>query len=178
MKRLWIVAIVGIAAVIGGCSAWRPNPPQAMAELKNAGGEVVAKAGFWEEGEGTRVFVMAEKLPPGLHGVHLHAVAKCDPPDFTSAGGHFNPVEKKHGLLSQAGAHAGDLPNLPIRDDGTGILDYKTKLVTVGAGPASITSGNATALVIHAGPDDYHTDPSGNSGARIACGVITKTAQP
>ena len=178
MKWFKIVTIVGIAAMIGGCSAWRPNQPQAMAELKNANGEVVAKAGFWEEGESVRLFVQAQKLSPGKHGMHLHAAGKCDPPDFASAGGHFNPLAKKHGLWSSDGAHAGDLPNLEIGADGTGTLHYVTKLVTLGSGPTSLFPASGTSLVIHAGPDDYVTDPSGNSGARIACGVVTKAALP
>jgi Cu-Zn family superoxide dismutase len=178
MKQFQIGALVGIAVLIGGCSVWSPIQPQAMAELKNAGGEVVAKAGFWEEGEGVRIFVQAQKLSPGKHGIHLHATGKCDPPDFVSAGGHYNPLEKKHGLLSAAGAHAGDLPNLEIGPDGTGTLHYATKLATLGSGPTSLFPAGGTALVIHAGPDDQMSDPSGNSGARIACGVITRTAQP
>jgi len=174
----WLVVVVGSIALIGGCSAWRPNQPQAMADLKNASGEVVAKAGFWEEGEGVRLFVQAQKLPPGKHGIHLHSIGKCDPPDFASAGGHFNPLEKKHGLANPAGAHAGDLPNLDIGADGTGTLHFYTKLATLGSGPTSLLPPGGTSVVIHSGPDDQSTDPAGNSGARIACGAITKMANP
>ncbi len=178
MNGFGVVAIAGIVVVLGGCSGWSPIQPEAMAELRNASGQTVAKVHFWGEGEGTRLFVQAERLSPGKHGIHLHAAGRCDPPDFTSAGGHFNPLEKKHGLANPAGPHAGDLPNLDIGSDGTGTLHYFTKLVTLGSAPTSLFSLNGASLVIHAGPDDHNSDPSGNSGTRIACGVIRKSAQP
>lgn len=175
MKRLWIMAVIAIALGGAGCAAWRPGAPQAVAELKNAAGDVVAHASFWTEGDGVRVAVSAEKLPPGPHGLHLHAVGKCDPPDFMTAGAHFNPLGKQHGSLNPAGPHAGDLPNLEIGPDGTGTLRSDTRLVTLGPGPASAFDADETALVIHAGPDDYVTDPTGNSGGRIACGILKRT---
>jgi Cu-Zn family superoxide dismutase len=105
-------------------------------------------------------------------------VGKCEPPDFASAAGHFNPEGKKHGLLSPQGPHAGDLPNLPVAADGTGQLNYVARGVTLGSGSGSLFDADGTAVVIHAGPDDHKTDPAGNSGARIACGVIQKVSQP
>jgi Cu-Zn family superoxide dismutase len=173
MKGRWLLALVGITVIVSGCMAWR-NPPQATAELKNANGEVVGTAGFWEEGGGIRVFVRAAKLPPGPHGLHLHAIGKCEPPEFTSAGPHFNPTGKRHGFGNSDGPHAGDLPNLPVGSDGTGTLHYLTTLVTLGSGPTSLFDADGTALVIHAGPDDHGTDPAGNSGPRVACGIVTK----
>jgi Cu-Zn family superoxide dismutase len=117
--------------------------------------------------------VVVNNLPPGKHGFHIHAVGKCDPPDFQSAGGHFNPFGKKHGLKNPEGPHAGDLPNLEVGPDGKGKLETTVGGLTLGKeGLATLFGSNGTAVVIHAGPDDEKTDPAGNSGARIACGVI------
>jgi Cu-Zn family superoxide dismutase len=116
----------------------------------------------------------ARGVPPGLHGFHIHAVGKCDPPDFSSAGQHFNPTGKQHGALNPAGSHAGDLPNLNVGPDGVGRLETTTEQITLGTGPTSVWDADGSALVLHAAPDDFKTDPTGNAGARIACGVITK----
>jgi Cu-Zn family superoxide dismutase len=112
-------------------------------------------------------------LPPGEHGVHLHSVAKCEPP-FTSAGTHFNPTNKKHGLLNPDGPHAGDMPNIKVAANGTAAITLTNKNVTMGAEANSIYAAGGTALVIHEGTDDSKTDPSGNAGNAIACGAITK----
>ena len=101
-------------------------------------------------------------------------MGRCDPPQFTSAGAHFNPASKQHGTQNPAGPHAGDLPNLEVAASGEGGIDATTKLVTLGPGPTSLLGPAGTSLVVHAAADDYKTDPSGNSGDRIACGVITK----
>jgi len=177
MIHVRIPALLGIAVLIAGCSAWSPSPsqPQATAQLINANREVIGNARLTEEGGGVRIYVQAEKLQPGMHGIHLHAVGKCDPPDFTSSGGHFNPMGKAHGLENPMGPHAGDMPNLMVGSDGKGTLDYTDKLVSLGSGPTSLFSSNGTALVIHAGPDDQKSDPAGNSGARIACGILKKS---
>jgi Cu-Zn family superoxide dismutase len=148
--------------------------PQATADLKNARGETVGAASLWEDAGGVRLAVQVRGIPGGRHGIHIHAVGKCDPPHFTTAGGHFNPGGKKHGLKSPAGPHAGDLPNLEVATDGAGRLEYVARLVTLGSGPTSLFDPDGSALVIHAAPDDETTDPTGNSGGRIACGVITK----
>jgi superoxide dismutase, Cu-Zn family len=173
MRGRWLLALLGITMLVGGCTGWR-NPPQATADLKNANGEAIGSAGFWEESGGVRLFLRAAKLSPGLHGLHLHAVGKCDPPDFSSAAAHLNPTGKQHGFANPTGPHAGDLPNLPVGDDGTGTLHYLTTLVTLGSGPTSLFDADGTAVVIHAGPDDHGTDPTGNSGGRVACGVLVK----
>jgi Cu-Zn family superoxide dismutase len=107
-----------------------------------------------------------------LHAVHVHAVGKCDGPAFTSAGGHFNPTGKKHGHKSAEGAHAGDLPNMLIGKDGSGRFEAMTDGLTLLAGPLSVFDADGSSLVIHAGADDYATDPAGNAGDRIACGLI------
>jgi len=173
MKRPGML-VLGL--LIGGCATMSYLRPDATAELKNAQGVVVGFATLSEEQGGVRVFADVRGLPPGPHGTHLHAVGKCEPPDFTSAGGHFNPAGKKHGLGNPDGSHAGDLPNIAVGADGTGQLNYLARGVTLGSGAGSLFGADGTAVVIHAGPDDYWTDPAGNSGARIACGVIKKAS--
>ena len=139
----------------------------AKAELKDAQGKVVGTATLSEVSGGVKIALKASGLKPGDHGFHIHAIGKCEPPAFTSAGGHFNPRNKKHGKTNPEGAHAGDLPNLKVGADGTGSID-------VTAGRVTLKDVAGLALVIHADPDDEKTDPTGNSGARVACGVISK----
>jgi Cu-Zn family superoxide dismutase len=148
--------------------------PSAKATLKNADGKDVGSATFTPAKGGVKVQVQAASLPPGKHGIHIHAAGKCEPPAFTTAGGHFNPAAKKHGLKSPEGAHAGDLPNLQVGKNGKGKATFTAKGATLGEGEGSLFGPDGTALVIHADPDDEKTDPSGNSGARIACGPIEK----
>jgi Cu-Zn family superoxide dismutase len=146
----------------------------AGAALKDKDGKDVGVATLIETPDGVRIAVTGYRLPPGTHGLHLHAVGTCTPPDFTSAGAHFNPGSKQHGRLNPAGAHAGDLPNLEVAASGEGGVDITTKTVTLSPGPSSLLTEKGTSIVIHAAADDEKTDPTGNSGARIACGVITK----
>ena len=147
---------------------------QAKAELINAQGEKIGTAMFTGVNGGVKIALDAANLPAGEHGYHIHAVGKCEPANFTSAGGHFNPFGKKHGVKSPDGPHAGDMPNLVVGQDGTVKTEVTAALVTLGEGINSLFDADASALVIHSGPDDEMTDPTGNSGARIACGVITK----
>ncbi len=149
--------------------------PAAKAALKDAQGKEVGTATFEPSQGGVKIAVRVGGLAPGRHGFHVHAVGKCDPPDFKSAGGHFNPEGKKHGHMNPEGAHAGDLPNLTVGQNGKGEANYTAKGVTLGEGAGSLFGPEGTALVIHADPDDEKTDPTGNSGARVACGVIEKT---
>jgi Cu-Zn family superoxide dismutase len=119
----------------------------------------------------------AAVVQPGEHGLHFHAIGRCDGPDFATAGGHFNPHGAQHGHDNPQGAHAGDLPNLTIGNrtrnrDGSHTFQFATKEVTLSPGPASVFDADGTALVIHANPDDNRTDPSGNSGPRLACAAI------
>ncbi len=173
MRAAWLL-LLGV--ILGGCATLFHGSPQATADLKNARGEAVGTASLWEDANGVRIITQVRGIPPGKHGFHLHAVGKCDPPEFTTASAHFNPGRKRHGLKSAQGPHAGDLPNLEVAADGSGKLEYVTKLVTLGSGPASLFDADGTALVIHANPDDDVTDPTGNSGGRIACGTLRKAS--
>ncbi len=145
----------------------------AEVELLNSQGEKVGRATLTQQQGGVRISLQAWKLSPGPHGFHIHAVGKCDPPNFTSAGGHFNPDGKKHGLKNPAGPHAGDLPNLVVGSDGSVSAEVIASQVTLELGKNSLFRRDGSALVIHAAPDDDTTDPAGNAGARIACGVIS-----
>jgi superoxide dismutase, Cu-Zn family len=159
-----------------GCAstAAEKDPLSAGASMKDKDGKDVGVATLIQTSEGLRIVVTGYRLPPGTHGLHIHAVGECQPPDFTSAGAHFNPANKQHGRLNPAGAHAGDLPNMVVAASGEGGVDVTTKEVTLDPGPTSLLGGKGTALIIHAAADDEKTDPIGNSGARIACGVIMK----
>ncbi len=148
--------------------------PSAKAALKNADAKDVGTATFSSTKGGVKVQVQVAGLPPGKHGIHVHAVGKCDSPDFKSAGPHFNPEGKKHGFHNPEGAHAGDLPNLTVGKDGKGKESFTLKGASLGDGAGSLFGPDGTALVVHADPDDEKTDPAGNSGARIACGVVQK----
>jgi len=120
------------------------------------------------------IVVRVRDLPPGLHAVHIHATGKCEAPQFTSAGGHFNPGNKKHGLRSGEGAHAGDLPNLYVARSGSGRFETLNDRITLSPGDNTVFDRDSSAIVIHAAGDDDVTDPTGNSGDRIACGVLVK----
>jgi len=163
--------------VLGGCASAAVDGPPLLGQavLKDKAGQQVGLATFTEEADGLRIEVTGVGLPPGPKGIHIHAVGKCEPPDFASAGAHFNPAGKKHGRLNPEGAHAGDLPNLGVTPLGAAGLDATTRAVTLKAGvPGSLFGTGGTSLIIHAQPDDEKTDPTGNSGSRIACGVITR----
>ena len=167
--------LVVVALLLAGCSSMMSGGDNAaVAELTNTSGQSVGTARFTQAGNVVRILVEAKGLPPGPHGVHVHAVGKCDPPDFNSAGPHFNPTNKQHGALNPQGSHAGDLPNLTIGPDGTGRMETTTEQLSLGSGPSSVWDADGSALVVHANADDFKTDPTGNSGARVACGVLVK----
>ncbi len=168
-----ITFIIGILFLLGGIYA-NAEPKTAKAELVNSKGEKVGVATLIEGKDGVRIALQVYNLPTGLHGFHIHAVGKCEQPDFKSAGGHFNPYEKHHGLKNPEGLHAGDMSNILVEPDGTATVVALAPLVTFSSGKNSLFQSDGTALVVHAGADDQISDPSGSSGDRIACGVITQ----
>ena len=180
MPRLLIVGAVVCLSAAGAASATYSAPAEsaqsAHADISNAQGQKIGTATLHPSGNGVRVDVQVSQLPPGTHGIHIHNVGKCEGPSFASAGGHFNPTTKKHGKDNPEGPHAGDLLNIEVAADGTGKASLSDPNVTLGEGTNSLFHEGGTALVIHEKADDYKTDPAGNSGARIACGVITPGA--
>ena len=177
MRRV-VVRVASLVVLTGCAGLGTGDRPAASAELRDATGRTVGAARLEQVGGGVHLVLTVSGLPPGVHAVHLHTVGRCEPPDFASAGGHFNPGKRQHGLENPQGPHAGDLPNVTVDADGTGRLETVTERVTLGAGPTSLFDADGSALVVHAGPDDFKTDPTGNAGARIACGVVVRVEPP
>ncbi|MCW5848888.1 MAG: superoxide dismutase family protein [Anaerolineae bacterium] len=179
MRYGLLYAVMAALALVLWSGHAQAQGQQATTELKNASGQVVGSATLTQQASGVQVRVQVSGLDAGQHGIHLHTVGKCEGPDFASAGGHFNPLAKKHGHDNPEGPHAGDLgnpPNITISADRTGALTATSSLVTLAEGVNSLLDADGSALVIHAGLDDNKTDPAGNSGARVACGVIVAMA--
>lgn len=146
---------------------------QASASIYDAQGNLIAQALLFQLGDVVQVDIKNYALPVGTYGVHVHEVGMCEGPDFTSAGGHFNPHGKEHGIANPNGPHAGDLPNLDVIEDGTGYIEWPlTELSLVMGEPDTIFDADGSSVIIHGGADDNMTDPSGNSGPRLGCGVI------
>lgn len=166
-----VLALLTVQAV-----AQDRKPDTARAELKNADGQTVGQATLQQTPHGVLIRAAFTDLQPGTRGFHIHEVGTCDPPDFESAGGHFNPDKRKHGYHDPKGPHAGDLPNLHVPDTRRLTVEALARNVSLGGDRArgGLLAGDGTALVVHRGQDDYGTDPSGDAGDRLACGVIRR----
>lgn len=175
MTRAFFVALPLVVA-LGACTTVDELPTERLgqATLRLASGLPAGTAQLLASGSQVNISVAVAGISEGVHGVHLHMVGSCEAPDFTSAGGHLNPDSRQHGHENPAGAHLGDLPNITTGSAGAGTVS-----ATLRGSREEVLSRlfdtDGTAVVVHAGADDYRTDPSGNSGSRIACGVLTRT---
>jgi superoxide dismutase, Cu-Zn family len=180
MTRLAICAVS--FAALAGCMTGRPEVADedlapvgmtaANADLRDRIGRSMGSATASQVGDSVRLTVSGINLPGGAHGLHIHTTGICAAPDFNSAGPHWNPTNQRHGKNNPAGMHRGDLPNLLIGTDGRGSIEYTIPSATLAGGRGALLDADGAAIVVHAQADDYRTDPSGNSGARIACGVL------
>lgn len=174
-------AMICLALVVSGLGACARDEaaveapseeaPAAIA-VRDPGGRLMANATVSEQSGGVRVRVEAAGLMAGTYAVHLHQTGLCDTPDFQSAGPHWNPTGRQHGRLNPMGPHLGDLPNLTVGTDGAGSVEFVVAGAALRGGARALLNSDGASVVVHAGPDDYRTDPSGNSGARLACGVV------
>jgi superoxide dismutase, Cu-Zn family len=185
MSRIALLSAAAAALALAACATARDEdhddaPPMqgpvvagTSADARSPGGAILARANVEQAGDSLRVRVEAAGLGAGAYGAHIHATGRCDAPSFNSAGAHWNPTGVKHGKDNPAGMHKGDLPNLLVGADGRGSFEYTIPNATLsGRGPNVLLDADGAAIVIHASADDFRTDPSGNSGARIACGVL------
>ena len=163
---------LSIALLAAASAVARAQHPAADATLVNSEGKAVGKATVTEYGGHLHLVLHVQRQAPGDHGLHIHAIGLCTPPDFASAGGHWNPEHHQHGMENPQGAHAGDIANLKIGADGVGRVHADLGSHTLTSGAAPLLDSDGASIMIHQSPDDMKTDPSGNSGARIACGVF------
>lgn len=196
MRGFWMIGGMGLVLGLGACqnearqNEARQNDaeattavpetartsaaagPSAMATLKTADGRSAGQAIVTQDPAGLRMVLDVQGMPMGSHGVHIHETGSCDGPDFKSAGGHWNPTGKKHGLANDAGSHMGDFDNLSVGANGAGHLEGPIAGAALSGGPNALLDGDGAAFIVHAGKDDQMTDPSGDSGDRLACGVF------
>jgi len=156
---------------LAGCT--EGNPKKLDVNMYNPAGDSLGTVTVSEQAKGIKLEVNVSGLTPGEHAIHIHEKGKCEAPDFKSAGNHFNPEKKEHGLLHPKGAHAGDLPNLIVESDGKAKAELVAPQLTLKSGKTSLFTKEGTSIVIHEAKDDGMTQPSGDSGNRIACGEIS-----
>jgi superoxide dismutase, Cu-Zn family len=171
--RRTLVAVIAAAGCFAVSQA-QAQEQSAKAVLMDPDRKEIGNVTISEVAQGVRIFAQADNLPPGVHAFHIHETGQCEPPDFESAGGHYNPTDKQHGWDNPEGPHAGDFPNVHVHDDGKLAIEYFTDAVTLGEGETTLFDEDGSAVVMHEGVDDYQTDPAGHAGARIACGVISR----
>lgn len=186
MKKLFPISIIALTSIFANRVIAQNTPHNTEAHnivempsmdieiigsaaLKDANGKQLGYASIYKKDGALHIDAQAEDLSAGDHGIHIHSIGKCEAPDFQTAGGHLNTNNKQHGLQNPLGSHAGDLPQLKIYENGKGIIDYKINTIL-----EDLFDANGSSIVIHANADDEKTDPSGNSGARILCGVLEK----
>jgi len=163
-----------VASMAIGLMALPAHAQTAKASLKDTQGKDVGQVQLIQTPNGVLLKMALKGAPPGERAFHIHAVGKCEPP-FTSAGPHFNPASHKHGMEAKEGSHAGDMPNLHIPASGELVVEIANPMISLVKGqPNSLFDADGSAIVIHAGADDYKTDPTGNAGDRVACGVVTE----
>jgi Cu-Zn family superoxide dismutase len=165
MRKLFALTIATALTACSTISEPQGGPPM---PLINASGQSIGSVRAWQTAGGVSFHVSASGLPHGVHGIHVHPVGRCDPPDFASAGTHWNPTGKQHGLNNPQGPHAGDMPNVTVAANG--VLDQT--VVLPHATLAQLLDADGSSIMIHANADDYFSQPSGNSGAKIACAII------
>ena len=169
-RKLTLAVLLAVALGLGS-TAYAAD--KASAVLKDKDGKEVGKVELTDTPSGVLLRLVLDGVTPGDHAFHVHAVGKCEPPDFKSAGPHFNTDETKHGLMNAEGPHSGDMPNLHVPDSGKLTVEVLNEMVTLDAEQA-LLDDDGSAIVVHAVADDYATDPAGNAGDRIACGVVTE----
>ena len=170
---------MGIRALLGvgmlaafGCGGGSSAPPPLESTVRNDRNADIGRALLKQKGDRIQVEVRVTGLKPGRHGMHLHATGMCQGPAFTTAGSHLNPAGKKHGLLGPQGPHLGDLPNLTVDKNGKAATTVDVTGAEAAKGLKAFVGARGMSLVIHADPDDEKTDPTGSSGARVACAVF------
>jgi Cu-Zn family superoxide dismutase len=174
MKQLSLMCALLVMALTAAFGAAKTPKLSAKAVLHDAQGKAVGTAKLKQTAAGVKISLQVTGLAAGTHAFHVHNAGVCEAPDFKTAGGHFNPESKKHGLKNPDGPHAGDMPNITVGANGKGKASVVNTRVTLGEGANSVFHDGGTALVIHEKADDEMTDPAGNAGTRVACGVIEK----